>query len=186
MCGTCSPSERTTKGVFLAAVLVLMLGASGTEAHAQGRLDVALCVPFHTSGSMQLPVLPFAQVGFQYIAGNFRAGIGLDSLIYIVADLFWAGVFLEYELSPFVLRGDLGGGRVLLVGGYDPPSAFVAAILPQLDLSIKLTDWIRLGVGVLIFKNLEDQSGQVNLTEATLAYAGVRFVLVGAERSNRR
>jgi hypothetical protein len=163
-------------GLFLAAVIALTFGAGLMHAGAEFRLDATLCFPFQGTVSPP-PVIPIVQVGAQYSAGSFRAGVGLDALVLIVENAFWPGVFVEFELWRFVLRADLGGGEVVLIWGEESHSYTTTgqAIIPQVDLAFKLTNSVQLSVGALAFQALGGGLGSF-----AVGYVGVRLILFGA------
>jgi len=157
--------RRNITPLFFAAALALTFSVAAARADAQFRLEASLCF-------LESPLpTAFAEAGWQLTAGNLRAGIGLDALVFIAVNALWPGAFLEYELGPLVLRADLGGGLVW-VFGLETASSLETKVIPQIDLSLKLTDWMRVGVGVLAF-----EAGPALVGHA-VAYVGLRFTLI--------
>jgi hypothetical protein len=174
-------AARIAPVAFRGALIVVLLLGGLAGADAQFRFDVSLDAPIRISNAPDafIPPLPLVQAGYQLIAGNLRAGLGLYGVLVILADAFWPGIFLEYELGPLVLRADFGGGIVYVYTRFDG-GATESYLIPQLDVSFKLKSWIRLGVGAIA---IMQPGGAV---EGYAGYAGVRFVLSGSERSPRR
>ncbi len=152
--------KRKVLVVLLAAVLLL---GGGVIASAQFRLDANIQVPvymginldaFGTSGlsggTSIGAFLPFPSVEamYQFGGGPLRLGVGLRAYTFIIESVAWPDAFVELELSPFVLRADVGGGAWLLFGLYNN-AATAAMVIPQLEVSWKLADWFRLGAGVI-------------------------------------
>jgi hypothetical protein len=173
--------KRKVLVVLLAAVLLL---GGGVVASAQFRLDANIQVPvymginldaFGFSGGMSIGAfLPFPSVEatYQFGAGPLRFGVGLRAYVFIIESIAWPDAFIELELSPFVLRADVGGGAWLLFGLYNN-AATAAMVIPQLDVSWKLADWFRLGVGVIAVAPFEALS---NFGYA--AYVSGRFTVL--------
>jgi len=165
------PQSGITRLLF-AVVFALMSGAGAPSAAAQFRLDASLCF-------LESPVpTAFAEAGWQFITGNLHAGIGLDALVAIALNVFWPDAFLEYELDPLILRADLGGGLIYRFGfgTVDTSPNLATMVIPQIDFSFKLTDWMRVGVGVLAFEALESTIGS-----SVVAYLAVRIILCGSK-----
>jgi hypothetical protein len=191
MCRTRCLSGGWRRGILLAAALGFVAGAGVEGASAQFRLDATFCIPFQAKAPLQVGipqtsarVLPLVQAGWQLTYGSFRLGFGLDALVLVFENALWPDIFVEYELNPFVLRAEVGGGLIVLASPYG--LAFRTTMLPQLDVSFKLTSWIRLSIGILAFTSLGGQPEGPRLPEVAFGYIGMRFSLFGSERSNRR
>jgi hypothetical protein len=146
--------------VLLAAVLLL---SGGVIANAQFRLDANIQVPFYmginlaafgasgvSGGTSITSFLPFPSVEgmYQFGSGPLRFGVGLRAYTFIIESIAWPDAFVELELSPVVIRADVGGGAWLLFGLYNNADT-AAMVIPQLDVAFKLADWFRLGVGAI-------------------------------------
>jgi hypothetical protein len=152
--------------VLVAILAVVLLLGGGAIASAQFRLDANIQVPFYmginldtfggssgsglSGGTSIGAFLPFPSVeaDYQFPLGPVRLGVGLKAYTFIIESIAWPNAFVEVELSPFVIRADVGGGAWLLFGLYNNAAA-AAMVIPQLDVSWKIADWFRLGAGVI-------------------------------------
>lgn len=146
--------------VLVALLTVVLLAGGGAVASAQFRLDANIQIPFYmginldafgySGGTSIGQFLPFPSVEATYQVGGgpLHFGVGLRAYTFIIESIAWPDAFLELELHPFVIRADVGGGAWLLFGLYNN-AATAAMVIPQLDVSWKLSDWFRLGVGVI-------------------------------------
>ena len=174
---------RKRRGIVLVAVVMLCVSALG--ASAQLRLDGNLSWPFYlginlpglttgvqgsTAISSYAFIFPELQLSWQFGSGALRGGVGLRAFTLILESFGWPDAWLELELKPFVLRADLGGGWFYAFGLANS-SALGKVVIPQLDVSWKLADWFRLGVGALFIAPF-DSPGNFGVA----VYVGGRFI----------
>jgi hypothetical protein len=155
--------------IIVMALAVVLLLAGGVMANAQFRLDANIQVPFFaglnldslgiSGGGSIGAFIPFPSVeaAWQFPIGPIKIGVGARAYTVIIESFAWPNAFVELDLNPIVLRADFGGGAFLLFG--IATTAYTAAmVLPQIDVSWRLADWFRLGVGAIGIAPFEDMS----------------------------
>ncbi|HEY9593297.1 MAG TPA: hypothetical protein VHE79_02410 [Spirochaetia bacterium] len=171
--------RRAARAAVLAAAFFL---AAGVAAVAELRLDAAIQVPFRSlltidplagSSGVSAPdfvPLPSVEAAWQLPAGPVDVGIGARVYTLIYESIAWPNVFVEYTLDRFVFRADLGGGVWAFFGWLGNAVVAGPTMMPQLDVSWKLADWFRLGVGAVGIVPLGNLDGS-----GCAFYVGGRF-----------
>ena len=171
--------KRRQIGAVACAVL-LCVGAAA--ASAQFRLDVDVAVPVFQGinpGDLGVPggatidrylfLLPMIEATYQLADGPVRFGAGARAVTFLFESLLWPDAFVELDLDQVVIRGDLGGGLFLSLGGVNEvPDRSWTWIVPQVDVSFAHTDWFRLSGGAMALAhfNSVDKLGFVLYVEA--------------------
>lgn len=144
-------------------LVTVMLCAAAFNASAQFRLDIDLAWPVKaginigdlgisvaTDINQYLIILPQIEATYQFGEGPLRFGVGAKAVTFIVESILWPNAFVELELSPIVIRGDLGGGLFFLFGiSTQLLDNSWSWVVPQVDVGVKLTDWFRLSGGMI-------------------------------------
>ena len=144
--------------VVLVAVL-LLAGALG--ASAQLRLDGNISWPFYLgvelgdlggTGTSEISnyafLFPDIELSYQFGGQVLRGGIGLRAFTLIIESAGWPIAYFEAELKPIVLRAEVGGGWFFAFG-LAGASETARVIIGDLNVSWKIAEWFRLGVGAL-------------------------------------
>jgi hypothetical protein len=170
-----------------AVVVAVLLCAEAVGASAQFRLDFEVAFPVFqginlgdlgVSGGatigQYLFLLPMIEAGYQFGEGPVRFGVGARAVTFIVESLVWPDAFIEMDLNPVVIRGDLGGGAFLSFGRVNQvPDTSWTWVVPQIDVSFAHTDWFRLSGGVIALAPFDalNKSG-------FLLYVNARFLVL--------
>jgi len=152
---------------ILILVLAVFFALGTMNAGAQVRLDVnvpwimvgGLTINAFTGDSetysgniadLHIP-LPHLALAYQFGDGFIKGGIGLRTYTILVEFLGWPMGYVELDLSPVILRAELGGfvGFAFGIWNYLWCDANSLQILvPDISAEFKITDWFRAGVGV--------------------------------------
>jgi hypothetical protein len=175
------------KKALVVLVAVLLLG-SAFSASAQVRLDVDLNWPLiggiqlsssifgSSGGNVDLSswhlLLPDLRLYYQFGDEVFRGGLGLRMYTVILESLFFPEAYLEVNLKPIVINASLGGFVFGVFGLYTNVST-ADLLLPELSAYWAITDWFRLGGGVLFFVPTS-----TNSVFGYIGFIGARFVFV--------
>ena len=177
--------------IVLVAVLMLCVGAAG--ASAELRMDFN--IPWMLLGGININALPGGsgldsgstdisnyhfiipdfELAWQFGGTPLRGGVGIRAYSLLIETFGFPQAYIEFELSPFVLRAALGGGAFFFLGLYNDfiiNSDTLKVLIPDVSVSWKITDWFQLGAGALVVAPLGDFQ---NLF--WLGYVNARFVL---------
>ena len=170
------------RGLVSALVGAVLLCVTAAAAGAQFRLDFEVALPVFEGinpGDLGVPggatidrylfLLPMVEATYQLGDGPVRFGAGARAVTFLFESLLWPDAFVEIDLDRIVVRGDLGGGLFLSLGGVNEvPDRSWTWIVPQIDVSFAHTDWFRLSGGAMAlapFNNV-DRFGFVLYVEA--------------------
>ena len=178
--------------VVLVAVVLLAVGAVG--ASAQFRMDINLpwlllgginasALPGGadlSSGSVNISdyhfILPDVELSWQFGGSPLRGGVGIRAYSLLIESFGFPMAYIELDLNPFVLNASLGGGAFFFLGIYNQvflDGTTIKILIPDISAAWKITDWLRLGVGVLAVAPMGDLQNFF-----WLGYVNARFVLV--------
>ena len=178
---------------FVALAVVVLLGFGAAGASAGVRLDVN--VPWLLLGGINtnaLPggsslssssvdisnyhfILPDFELSYQFGGSPLRGGVGIRAYSLLIETFGFPYGYVEFDLNPFVLSAGLGGGAFFLLGLYNNvflDGTTLQIWIPDIGAAWKITDWFRLGVGVLAVV----PAGSIQ-NFFYLGYVNARFVL---------
>jgi len=119
-------------------------------------------------------IVPDFRAYYQFGDDFIRGGIGVRVPTFIIVSLFWPEAFVELNLHPVVLEASLGG---FLFGGFGlGVGSFTVQpwVIPDLNASIEIAPWFRLGGGVLFLAPFNSW----NQDFLYIAYVGARFIFL--------
>lgn len=172
---------------IVAVVVAVLLCAEAVGASAQLRFDFEVAFPVFeginlgdlgVSGgatiSQYLFLLPMIEATYQFGEGPVRFGVGAKAVTFIIESLLWPNAFIEIDLNPVVIRGDLGGGVFLSFGRVNQvPDTSWTWVIPQIDVSFAHTDWFRLSGGVIALAPFDTMN-----KFGFLLYVNARFIVL--------
>jgi hypothetical protein len=149
------------KKMLVAAVLILM----SLPVFAGFRLDIGLEAPISagaTNGTSgigtsigDIPFLPIPEIAIYYLwdIGPVNLGLGLRAYSIILESVAWPNLVAEFNLGPFVIQAQLGGGFFAAFGAAGNATAFGQVAIPDLSAWFKFgkTEAFRLGGGIMGF-----------------------------------
>ncbi|HAP43413.1 MAG: hypothetical protein A2087_01830 [Spirochaetes bacterium GWD1_61_31] len=144
-------------------IMVLFIAlAFSVVASAQVRIDLGIDVPLSVGAvaegiglvgdPLDLPVtLPFPSAGLYYRLGDggLRFGVGARMYSLVFISLVWPNAFVELELGPVVLAGQVGGGAFFMFGLLGNRTEFGQVFMPDVSAWFKLGDTFRVGAGAI-------------------------------------
>jgi hypothetical protein len=143
--------------LFLCALVFFLLVSGVTTVYSQVRLDVGISVPLYfgirVEGGEDLGewsdytfVIPDLTVSYIFDLSLIKLGVGFRALTFILESLIMPNILAEVNLGPFVVHGSVCGAVFMLFGLYND-SYFEEVGLLDVNVSYKLIEWFRLGVG---------------------------------------
>ncbi len=176
---------RTATILFIVvALLALGTVTAGAQLRLEANLNWPLLIGLNnssilgTGGSIDFSqyhlIVPDFRAYYQFGDDFIRGGIGVRVPTFIIVSLFWPEAFVELNLHPVVLEASLGG---FLFGGFGLGVGSFAVqpwVIPDLNASIEIAPWFRLGGGVLFLAPFNTW----NQDFLYIAYVGARFIFV--------
>lgn len=148
---------------YIFIVLLMLLAVS---AMAQGRLDLALDVPFYfgiqlegeSMGALSDFTFLFPEAGLHYVlgSGGFKIGLGVRMFTLILESIAWPNVFAELHLDPLVVSAQLGGGAFAVFGLYND-GITGPVVIGDIAAAYKFTDSFRAGIGAFLIGETDEE-----------------------------
>ena len=178
--------RRLVLAVLAAALLLGAVSQAGAEVRLDFDIPIIMAAGVNISdltgtssysydlSGVHIP-LPYVELAYQFGGAPFRGGVGIRSYTLLIEFMGWPMGYVELDLSPIVLRAELGGFAFFLLGVYNDfqlNSYTLKTLIPDVQVSYAFAPWFRAGVGVLAIAPLGnfDNFGW-------LFYINARFVL---------
>jgi hypothetical protein len=148
------------KKLFLGALLFTLLVAGAAVAYSELRVDIGISVPLYfgividtgdeTTGDWAdyTFVIPDLAVNYIFDLSLIKLGVGIRAFTFLVESLIMPNILAEVNLGPFVVHGSIFGAIFMPFGLYND-FFFEEIGLFDLNVSYKLVEWFRLGVGAV-------------------------------------
>ena len=179
--------------IVIAAALVLL--TSAMTASAQLRLDMDINVPIYAGysgggvqqGAWNQFVIPFpdAQLSYQLPVGPVRIGAGVRVFTIIIENFLYPEAYVELDLDPFVVSASVGGLAILEFGlltgiltsaGSTNLTGFHSIIFPDLNVSYKVNDWLRITGGMFVIAPFTNTISGILGNNVFAGYVSAKFV----------
>jgi hypothetical protein len=195
-----SRREEMKREILIAAMATMILFAGAMTASAQVRLDIDINDPIYfgyTDTGTQTGIwnpypyipIPDAKLMYQFSLGPINLGAGVRVFSLIIENFAYPEIYGELVLNPFTVNLSVGGLEFLMFGllsdaltpaGVTGLNGYVPLIIPDLSVSYKLNDIVRISGGVFIMSPLTSTStiGGVLDNNVFAGYLKATFVVV--------
>jgi hypothetical protein len=176
--------------ILVFAVIFCIAAVFSAQALIQFRLDPLVNVPFMLGAKDGFSgtgyefflnnIIPFPELDahLQFDLDMVKIGIGVRAFTFIAISAMTPDVFVEVHLDPVVLRASVAGGAVFIFGILPSQILTGPIILPDINVTLKLADFFRIGAGCIFIADFN------NLSSFLYApYIQARFVFTFGEKN---